>query len=105
MHSTAVQVADEFRVREQVESAFLHATSPAKSVPALDIPSSTSIMAKLVIASTSLESLSRSDASVKSDAPPVAVSVSPDPPSDSTSIAGLKARLAALQVFILYLPS
>jgi hypothetical protein len=100
-----VQVADEFRVREQVERAFLQATSPAKSDPVLDIPSSTSIMAKLVVESTSLESLSRSDVSVKLDAPPVAKSVSPDPPSDSTSIAGLKARLAALQVFVLCVAS
>ncbi len=96
-----MQVADEFRVREQVERAFLQATSPAKSDPVLDIPSSTSIMAKLVVESTSLESLSRSDVSVKLDAPPVAKSVSPD----STSIAGLKARLAALQVCVLCVAS
>jgi len=44
-----LQVADEFRVRELVESAFVQATSPAKSAPVLDIPQSTAIMAQLVV--------------------------------------------------------
>ena len=104
MHSCGIlcviplQVADEFRVREQVETAFLQATSPAKAAPVLDIPQSTAIMAQLVVKSTVIASFPPSDSSTKSNPPLAASSVSPEPVTDSTSIAGLKARLAALQV-------
>jgi hypothetical protein len=90
-------VADEFRFREQVESAFLQATSPAKA-PVFDIPQSTAIMAALVVKGTALDSFPSSNASVLSNPLPAVSSVSPESASDSTSIAGLKARLAALQV-------
>jgi hypothetical protein len=92
------QVTDEFRAREQVESAFLKANSPAKAVPVLDIPQSTSIMAQLVIKSTALNSLPHSESDMASNPPPSAPGVPPEPIGDSTSITALKARLAALQV-------
>ncbi len=91
-----LQVSDEFRLREQVDSAFLKATSPA--APVLDIPQSTAMMAALVVKSTVHNSLPLPDLSSRSESPPAASSVSPEPNTDSTSIAGLKARLAALQV-------
>jgi hypothetical protein len=97
-----MQVADEFRAREQVESAFLKATSPAKAAPVLDIPQSTSIMAHLVVKSTAPNSLSRPESAVTSEHSPVTSSVSPEPIADSTSITALKARLAALQVSHLF---
>ena len=93
-----LQVSDEFRLREQVDSAFLKATSPAKAAPVLDIPQSTAMMAALVVKSTVHNSLPLPDLSSRSESPPAASSVSPEPNTDSTSIAGLKARLAALQV-------
>ena len=93
-----MQVADEFRAREQVASAFLKATSPAKAAPVLDIPQSTSIMAHLVVKSTAPNSLSHPQSAVISELSPVTSSVSPEPIADSTSITALKARLAALQV-------
>lgn len=98
MELIQLQVADEFRAREQVESAFLKATSPAKAAPVLDIPQSTSIMAQLVVKSTAPKLLPHLESAVVSEPSHLATSVSPDPISDSTSIAALKARLAALQV-------
>ena len=93
-----LQVSDEFRLREQVDSAFLQATSPA--APVLDIPQSTAMMAELVVKSSAHNSmpLPLLDHAVRSDSPLASSSVSPEPNTDSTSIAGLKARLAALQV-------
>jgi hypothetical protein len=94
------QVSDEFRLREQVDSAFLKATSPVKDAPVLDIPQSTAMMAELVVKSAAHKSmpLPLLDHAVRSDSPLASSSVSPEPNTDSTSIAGLKARLAALQV-------
>ncbi len=94
-------MADEFRFREQVESAFLQATSPTKAL-VLDIPESTAMMAALVVKDTALDSFSSSDALTQSIPPLAASSVSPVSASESTSIAGLKARLAALQVRTLF---
>jgi hypothetical protein len=92
-----LQVADEFRVRELVESAFVQATSPAKSAPVLDIPQSTAIMAQLVV-KTAAPDLPQPNVSLS--APPSTVpAVSPESITDPASIAGLKARLAALQVW------
>ncbi len=98
-----MQVASEFRAKEQVESAFLKATSPAKPAPILDIPQSTSIMAQLVINSTVSNSSKRSESTTLAEPSPLACSVSPEPIGESTSIAALKARLAALQVSFLML--
>jgi hypothetical protein len=93
-----IQVANEFRAKEQVESAFLSATSPVAAAPALDIPQSTAIMAQLVVKGTTLHSVPLSDTVLSSVSSQGAPSVSPEQKSDTTSIAALKARLAALQV-------
>jgi hypothetical protein len=91
------QIADEFRARELVESAFLQATSPVKSAPVLDIPQSTAIMAQLVIKSTPPD-LPQSNASLRAPSPSTLPAASFEPINDPASVAGLKARLAALQV-------
>ena len=92
-----LQVADEFRVRELVESAFVQVTCPAKSAPVPDIPQSTAIMAQLVV-KTAAPDLPQPNVSLS--APPSTVpAVSPESITDPASIAGLKARLAALQVW------
>ena len=92
-----LQVADEFRVRELVESAFVQVTCPAKSAHVPDIPQSTAIMAQLVV-KTAAPDLPQPNVSLS--APPSTVpAVSPESITDPASIAGLKARLAALQVW------